>query len=89
MDSAALVNFSRRFGALEVSLVKNAYTHETFPEITILSKVKVGGKQIGATQFGETWHTDFHFFEHCGYATLTQSELTVGPQAPYGEMPSP
>jgi taurine dioxygenase len=70
MDSAALVAFSRRFGPLEVSLFKNSYTDETFPEITILSNLKVDGKQIGATQFGETWHTDFHFFERCGYATL-------------------
>lgn len=70
MDNAQLIAFSKRFGELEVSLFKNSYTDPVFPEITVLSNVKVDGKQIGATQFGETWHTDFHFFERCGYTTI-------------------
>ncbi len=52
--------FGRRFGDLEVN-VANAYHEPNHPEMMILSNIKQDGKQIGANDAGQGWHTDMSY----------------------------
>jgi taurine dioxygenase len=52
------VEFSRRFGELEIHIVKK-YLLPGFPEILLISNLRdQRGEHIGLTDAGFTWHTD-------------------------------
>jgi taurine dioxygenase len=52
------VEFSRRFGELEIHIVKK-YLLSGFPEILLISNIKdERGEHIGLADAGFTWHTD-------------------------------
>jgi len=52
------IAFSRRFGELEVHIVKK-YLLPGYPEILLISNVKnAAGEHIGLADAGFTWHTD-------------------------------
>jgi taurine dioxygenase len=61
LGEAALVDFSRRFGELEIN-VASAFHHPAFPHINILSnKKREDGRNLGSPDAGQGWHTDMSY----------------------------
>ena len=54
------VNFSQRFGALEIHVRKDALMKHR-PEIFVVSNVHENGKPIGSVDAGQFWHTDLSY----------------------------
>ncbi len=58
LSNARHVEFSRRFGELEIHIVKK-YLFPGFPEILLISNIRdERGEHIGLADAGFTWHTD-------------------------------
>lgn len=55
-----LVQFSRRFGDLEVNR-NSRYALEGHPEVLLVSNVLKDGAPIGLVDAGRTWHTDMSY----------------------------
>jgi taurine dioxygenase len=52
------ISFGRRFGSLEIHVVKKALL-KGYPEILVISNIKnETGEDIGLSDAGQTWHTD-------------------------------
>ncbi len=60
LDEAGHVAFSRRFGALQVHVLKQFLT-TPHPEIYVLSNVVREGKPIGNHKEGLNWHSDWSY----------------------------
>ena len=69
LDNDQFSAFGRRFGELEVN-VANAYHEPDHPEMMILSNMKQGGKQIGANDAGQGWHTDMSYSHDIALANI-------------------
>jgi taurine dioxygenase len=54
------IAFSRRFGDLEIHVLKQ-YLHPRYPEILMISNVEENGRQIGVADAGRYWHTDLSY----------------------------
>ncbi len=65
--------FGQRFGALEVN-VANAYHEANHPEMMILSNMKKDGKQIGANDAGQGWHTDMSYSKDVALANILHAQ---------------
>jgi taurine dioxygenase len=65
LDDAALVRFTARFGELEIApLFHGRRFVEDFPEVMIISNLKVDGREIGSLGNSEAyWHSDLNFTE--------------------------
>lgn len=60
MNEAQHVDFSRRFGPLEIHVL-DQYLHPRYPEILVVSNVEEGGRNIGIKDAGRYWHTDLSY----------------------------
>jgi taurine dioxygenase len=69
MSNEALLDFSRRFGRLDVHHLVE-HTLPEHPEIRILTNQKKDGKFVGAYNAGPEWHTDQSFVEKPMLGTL-------------------
>ena len=69
LDNDQLAAFGRRFGELEIN-VANAYHEPNHPEMMILSNIKRNGKQIGANDAGQGWHTDMSYSHEIALANI-------------------
>ena len=82
LDDPGLLAFARRFGELDkapVHAVDDA-EHDPFPEITVMSNIKVDGKSIGNLGHYEAeWHTDMSYNDRTPIGSLLYS-LEVPPQ---------
>lgn len=58
LDPKQHVDFSRRFGDLEVLKLYETYLHKEHPEIFVVSNVVENGKNVGLPEAGRIWHTD-------------------------------
>ena len=57
------IEFSRRFGELEIHVVKK-YLLPDYPEILLISNIKdENGEHIGLADAGFTWHTDVSYLK--------------------------
>jgi taurine dioxygenase len=57
------IEFSRRFGKLEVHVLKK-YLLSSYPEILLISNIKdENGENIGLADAGFTWHTDVSYLK--------------------------
>jgi taurine dioxygenase len=54
------IAFSRRFGDLEIHVLKQ-YLHPRYPEILMISNVEKNGRRIGVADAGRYWHTDLSY----------------------------
>src|SRR5580698_10220161 len=66
LDDAALLGFSRRFGALDQAPVQENGRRfvDGYPEIYVVSNVIENGVAIGSLGAGEAvWHTDMSYLE--------------------------
>src|SRR3954453_3006574 len=58
LSQAQHIGFSRRFGELEIHIVKK-YLLPGYPEILLISNIRhANGEHIGLADAGFTWHTD-------------------------------
>lgn len=67
LSDAQLVEFSRRFGDLDIAPPNENGQRfvEGFPEILVISNVVENGIEIGSLGSGEAvWHTDMSYIEH-------------------------
>ncbi len=69
LDNDQFSAFGSRFGELEIN-VANAYHEPDHPEMMILSNMKQGGKQIGANDAGQGWHTDMSYSHDIALANI-------------------
>ena len=82
LDDPGLLAFARRFGALDKAPVHavNDADHDPYPEITVMSNIKVDGKPIGNLGHYEAeWHTDMSYNETTPIGSLLYS-LEVPPE---------
>ena len=66
MTREQLQDFSRRFGALDKAPINTRGKPwvEGFPEMAVMSNIKVDGESIGSLGYGEAvWHTDMSYNE--------------------------
>jgi len=81
LDDPALLAFARRFGELDKAPVHASADadHDPYPEITVMSNIKVNGKAIGNLGHYEAeWHTDMSYNERTPIGSLLYS-LEVPP----------
>ncbi|NPC59128.1 TauD/TfdA dioxygenase family protein [Caenimonas soli] len=55
------IDFSRRFGELEVLKFYAQYLHKDHPEIFVVSNIVENGKSLGLPDAGRVWHTDVSY----------------------------
>jgi len=60
IQHAQHVNFSRRFGELEIHVLRE-YVRPEHPEIYVLSNIIENGKPVGIKDAGNYWHTDLSY----------------------------
>jgi taurine dioxygenase len=70
LDLAALKRFSERFGEIQGSPVRDLDQAREYPEIDILSNLKVEGRYIGSPDAGQDWHTDMTYREVPGFVNV-------------------
>lgn len=73
LDDPGLLAFARRFGELDQAPVHavNDADHDPFPEITVMSNVRVDGRPIGNLGHYEAeWHTDMSYNESTPIGSL-------------------
>ncbi|WP_304797157.1 TauD/TfdA family dioxygenase [Lacisediminimonas sp.] len=56
------IRFSRRFGELEIHVLKQ-YLLADAPEILVISNMMKDGKPVGIADAGQQWHTDLSYVE--------------------------
>jgi taurine dioxygenase len=81
LDDPGLLAFARRFGVLDKAPVHAVADtdHDPYPEITVMSNIKVDGKPIGNLGHYEAeWHTDMSYNERTPIGSLLYS-LEVPP----------
>jgi taurine dioxygenase len=60
LTPAQQVAFSRRFGELEIHVLRH-FLHPEFPEILLVSNEQHDGKNIGLADAGRYWHSDLSY----------------------------
>jgi taurine dioxygenase len=60
LSEARHIAFSRRFGELEIHVLKQ-YLHPDHPEILLISNIVEDGRPIGIADAGQYWHTDLSY----------------------------
>lgn len=75
LEPATLKAFSGNFGRLHASTTGDS-TPPGFPEVMILSNIVVDGKPIGASDGGQSWHTDMSYNDTIGFINVLHA-LTV------------
>ncbi|HKO08114.1 MAG TPA: TauD/TfdA family dioxygenase [Alphaproteobacteria bacterium] len=82
----ALIDFSRRFGALELN-VASSFHHPEFPYVNILSnKRKPDGTPLGSPDAGQGWHADMSYNATPARASILYAlEVPMRDGAPLGD----
>jgi len=60
LTPAQQVAFSRRFGELEIHVLRH-FLHSEFPEILLVSNEQRDGRNIGLADAGRYWHSDLSY----------------------------
>ncbi len=55
-----LIDFARRFGAIEQIFLTH-YAHPEYPEILLVSNIQENGRDIGHADAGRVWHSDMSY----------------------------
>jgi taurine dioxygenase len=69
LESAALRDFSQRFGRIQMSLSGTFHDPEV-PEVGILSNIVENGVPIGLADAGQDWHTDMSYNDTVGFLNV-------------------
>ena len=74
LSNARHIEFSRRFGELEIHIVKK-YLLPDYPEILRISNVRdANGELIGLADAGFTWHTDTSYLQRPSRCSLLHAQ---------------
>jgi taurine dioxygenase len=68
------VAFTAVFGKPETNFNAKAFGIDGSPEIYLISNVVEGGKPIGTSRAGATWHTDMSYAERPAHATMLHAK---------------
>ncbi|MGE5270003.1 MAG: TauD/TfdA dioxygenase family protein [Thiohalocapsa sp.] len=83
LSEAQHIAFSRRFGELEIHIVKK-YLLEGYPEILLISNIRdASGEHIGLADAGFTWHSDTSYRRRPSRCSLLLAKEV--PHGPDGE----
>ncbi len=74
LTPAQQVAFSRRFGELEIHVLRH-FLHPEFPEILLVSNEQRDGKNIGLADAGRYWHSDLSYKAEPSMASLLCSKV--------------
>jgi taurine dioxygenase len=74
LTPARQVAFSRRFGELEVHVLRH-FLHPEFPEILLVSNEQRDGKNIGLADAGRYWHSDLSYKAEPSLGSLLCSKV--------------
>lgn len=69
LTSAALRDFSQRFGNIQTSL-SGAFHDPDVPEVGFLSNIIENGRPIGIADAGQDWHTDMSYNQTIGFLNV-------------------
>ncbi|MGE0876384.1 MAG: TauD/TfdA dioxygenase family protein [Burkholderiales bacterium] len=72
MSDERHVQFSRRFGELEVHVLRE-YVHPDHPELYRISNIIENGKRLGIPDAGNYWHTDLSYTAMPSRGSIMQS----------------
>ncbi len=67
------VDFSRRFGPLQIHVLKN-FQLQNHPEILIVSNIKENGEPIGLGDAGHFWHSDLSYKDKPSLGSLLHAQ---------------
>src|SRR5580704_2564477 len=74
LTPAQQVAFSRRFGELEIHVLRH-FLHPEFPEILLVSNEVHDGKNIGLADAGRYWHSDLSYKAEPSLGSLLCSKV--------------
>src|SRR3984957_19059227 len=74
LTPAQQVAFSRRFGELEIHVLRH-FLHPEFPEILLVSNEQRDGKNIGLADAGRYWHSDLSYKAEPSLGSLLCSKV--------------
>src|SRR6516225_3807122 len=69
LETQELARFGRMFGELEIN-VANQFHEPGFPEVMVLSNMRVDGKPAGLADAGQGWHTDMSYSTEIALANV-------------------
>ena len=69
LETQELACFGRMFGELEIN-VANQFHEPGFPEVMVLSNMRVDGKPVGLADAGQGWHTDMSYSTEVALANV-------------------
>jgi taurine dioxygenase len=69
LETQELARFSRMFGELEIN-VANQFHEPGFPEVMVLSNMRMDGKPVGLADAGQGWHTDMSYSTEVALANV-------------------
>ncbi len=70
---AQQVDFSRRFGPLQIHVLRN-FQLAGHPEVLVVSNIKQDGKPIGLGDAGHYWHSDLSYKERPSLGSLLHAQ---------------
>jgi len=73
ISPATQVAFSRRFGPLQIHVLKN-FQLAGYPEVLIVSNIKENGRPIGLGDAGYFWHSDLSYKERPSLGSLLHAQ---------------
>lgn len=79
MNEAQHVAFSRRFGDLEIHVLKQ-YLLPGHPEILLISNMVEDGRNIGISDAGQYWHTDLSYVEKPSRCSILYGKKVPAPE---------
>ena len=74
LTPAQQVAFSRRFGELEIHVLRH-FLHSEFPEILLVSNEQRDGRNIGLADAGRYWHSDLSYKAEPSLGSLLCSKV--------------
>ncbi|AJQ82075.1 TauD/TfdA dioxygenase family protein [Xanthomonas oryzae] len=73
ISPAQQVEFSRRFGALQIHVLRN-FQLRGHPEVLVVSNIKENGEPIGLGDAGHDWHSDLSYKETPSLGSLLHAQ---------------
>jgi alpha-ketoglutarate-dependent taurine dioxygenase len=70
LEAKNQIEFSARFGTLEINVAAGSYTEPGHPEMMILSNKLEDGKPVGLGDAGQGWHTDMSYSKDIAFANV-------------------
>ncbi len=70
LESAALRDFSARFGSIQRGVTAGKFNDPEVPEVGFLSNMVKDGQPVGIADAGQDWHTDMSYRDLMGFVNV-------------------